>query len=50
MSGMVELIILKAPKKEKREETEDEAAFKEKKKAEAEALKTARDKGMHVVV
>jgi hypothetical protein len=34
-----------APKKAKKEETEDEIAFKEKKKAEGEALKTARDKG-----
>ncbi|KAG7452897.1 translation machinery associated TMA7 [Guyanagaster necrorhizus] len=37
---------LKAPKKEKKEETEDEIAFKEKKKAEAEALKAARDKAL----
>ncbi|KII88931.1 hypothetical protein PLICRDRAFT_698080, partial [Plicaturopsis crispa FD-325 SS-3] len=35
---------LKAPKKEKKEEDEDEKAFKEKKKAEAEALKAAREK------
>ncbi|KAK0502906.1 translation machinery associated TMA7 [Armillaria luteobubalina] len=37
---------LKAPKKDKKEETEDEIAFKEKKKAEAEALKAARDKAL----
>ncbi|KAK0483280.1 translation machinery associated TMA7 [Armillaria novae-zelandiae] len=37
---------LKAPKKDKKEETEDEVAYKEKKKAEAEALKTARDKAL----
>ncbi|KAK0197473.1 uncharacterized protein ARMOST_07807 [Armillaria ostoyae] len=37
---------LKAPKKDKKEETEDEVAFKEKKKAEAEALKAARDKAL----
>lgn len=36
----------KAPKKEKKEETEEDVAFKEKKKAEAEALKAAREKGM----
>lgn len=38
-------MMLQAPKKDKKEETEDEIAFKEKKKAEAEALKAARDKG-----
>ncbi|KAK0210419.1 translation machinery associated TMA7 [Desarmillaria ectypa] len=37
---------LKAPKKEKKEETEDEVAFKEKKKAEADALKSAREKAL----
>lgn len=37
---------LKAPKKEKKEETEDEIAFKEKKKAEADATKAARDKAL----
>ncbi|EDR11009.1 uncharacterized protein LACBIDRAFT_316099 [Laccaria bicolor S238N-H82] len=37
---------LKAPKKEKKEEMEEDVAFKEKKKAEAEALKAARDKAM----
>ncbi|KAG2020557.1 hypothetical protein CC2G_005881 [Coprinopsis cinerea AmutBmut pab1-1] len=37
---------LKAPKKEKREETEEDAAFKAQKKAEAEALKAAREKAM----
>ncbi|KAK0240495.1 translation machinery associated TMA7 [Armillaria borealis] len=37
---------LKAPKKDKKEETEDEVAFKEKKKAEADALKAARDKAL----
>lgn len=36
----------KAPKKEKKEEAEEDIAFKEKKKAEAEALKAAREKGM----
>jgi Translation machinery associated TMA7 len=40
-------MFLKAPKKEKKEETEDEAAFKEKKKADVEALKIAREKGMY---
>ena len=35
----------KAPKKDKREDTEEEAAFKEKKKAEEAALKAAREKG-----
>jgi hypothetical protein len=35
----------KAPKKGKKEETEEDIAFKEKKKAEAEALKAAREKG-----
>ncbi|KAF9459359.1 translation machinery associated TMA7-domain-containing protein [Collybia nuda] len=39
---------LKAPKKEKKEESEDEIAFKEKKKAEAEAMKAAREKGAPV--
>ena len=34
-----------APKKDKKEETEDEKAFKEKKKAEAEATKAAKEKG-----
>ena len=34
-----------APKKEKKEEDQDEIAFKEKKKAEADALKAAKDKG-----
>ncbi|KAF8983278.1 translation machinery associated TMA7 [Cyathus striatus] len=37
---------LKAPKKDKKEETDDEIAFKEKKKAEAEALKAAREKAL----
>ncbi|RDB21026.1 Translation machinery-associated protein 7 [Hypsizygus marmoreus] len=37
---------LKAPKKEKKDETEDEIAFKEKKKAEAEAMKAARERAM----
>ncbi|KAJ3482122.1 hypothetical protein NLI96_g7191 [Meripilus lineatus] len=36
---------LKAPKKEKKDMDDDEVAFKERKKAEAEALKAARDKG-----
>ncbi|KAG6836614.1 hypothetical protein H0H93_006035 [Arthromyces matolae] len=35
---------LKAPKKEKKEETEDEIAFKEKQKADAAAMKAAKDK------
>jgi len=39
------LISLKAPKKEKKEESEEEVAFKEKKKAEAAAMKVAREKG-----
>ncbi|KAF8919544.1 translation machinery associated TMA7-domain-containing protein [Mucidula mucida] len=39
---------LKAPKKDKKEETDDEIAFKEKKKAEAEALKAAREKGVYL--
>jgi len=42
---IADLTISQAPKKDKKEETEDEKAFKEKKKADAEALKTARDKG-----
>ncbi|KAG6878796.1 hypothetical protein C0993_008095 [Termitomyces sp. T159_Od127] len=37
---------LKAPKKEKTEETEEDAAFKERKKAEAAAMKAARDKAL----
>ncbi|KAF5332962.1 hypothetical protein D9758_016441 [Tetrapyrgos nigripes] len=37
---------LKAPKKDKKEGTEEDAAFKEKKKAEEAALKAARDKAM----
>ncbi|TFK42789.1 translation machinery associated TMA7 [Crucibulum laeve] len=37
---------LKAPKKDKKEETDEEVAFKERKKAEAEALKAARDKAL----
>lgn len=37
---------LQAPKKEKKEETEDEIAFKEKQKAEQAALKEAREKGV----
>ncbi|KAI0273853.1 translation machinery associated TMA7 [Gloeopeniophorella convolvens] len=37
---------LKAPKKEKREEDEEDAAFKAKKKADAEALKAAKDKAL----
>ncbi|KAF8636692.1 hypothetical protein AX17_003497 [Amanita inopinata Kibby_2008] len=35
-----------APKKEKKEDAEEDKAFKEKKKAEAEALKAARDKAL----
>ncbi|KAF8163070.1 translation machinery associated TMA7 [Crassisporium funariophilum] len=37
---------LKAPKKEKKEDTEEEAAFKEKKKVEADALKAAKDRAL----
>jgi len=37
---------LKAPKKEKKQETEEEIAFKQKKKEEAEAFKAARDKAL----
>ncbi|KAA1474812.1 translation machinery associated TMA7 [Dentipellis sp. KUC8613] len=37
---------LKAPKKAQKEVDEDEVAFKEKKKAEAEALKAAREKAL----
>uniref|UniRef100_A0A8H8CNM2 Translation machinery associated TMA7 n=1 Tax=Psilocybe cubensis TaxID=181762 RepID=A0A8H8CNM2_PSICU len=39
---------LKAPKKAAKEETEEDAAFKAKKKQEAEALKAAREKGSAV--
>ncbi len=42
--------MVQAPKKDKKEETEDEVAFKEKKKAEADALKAARDKGMSLSI
>jgi len=37
---------LKVPKKEKKEETEEEIAFKEKKKKEAEAEKAARERAL----
>ncbi|KAF9492261.1 translation machinery associated TMA7 [Pleurotus eryngii] len=37
---------LKAPKKDKKEETDEEKAFKEKQKQEAAALKNARDKAL----
>ncbi|KAJ2916873.1 hypothetical protein MD484_g3581, partial [Candolleomyces efflorescens] len=37
---------LKAPKKAKADETEEDAAFKAQKKAEAEALKAAREKAL----
>ncbi|KAG2752247.1 hypothetical protein P692DRAFT_20951662 [Suillus brevipes Sb2] len=37
---------LKAPKKEHKDEDEDDKAFKEKKKAEEAALKAARDKAV----
>lgn len=37
---------LKAPKKDKKEVDEDEAAFKDRKKAEADALKAAREKAL----
>ena len=36
---------MQAPKKEKTEEDEDDAAYKAKKKAETEALQAARNKG-----
>lgn len=36
---------VQAAKKEKKEEDEEDLAFKAKKKAEADALKAARDKG-----
>ena len=39
-------LCLKAPKKAKADETEEDAAFKAQKKAEAEALKAAREKGV----
>ncbi|KAH7889965.1 translation machinery associated TMA7 [Phlebopus sp. FC_14] len=37
---------LKTPKKDKKEEDEDDKAFKERQKAEAAALKVARDKAV----
>ncbi|KAI9446618.1 coiled-coil domain-containing protein 72 [Lactarius indigo] len=37
---------LKAPKKDKKEEDEDAAAFKAKQKADAEALKAAKEKAL----
>ncbi|KAG1730578.1 translation machinery associated TMA7 [Suillus lakei] len=37
---------LKAPKKEHKDEDEEDKAFKERKKAEEAALKTARDKAV----
>ncbi|KAI0282144.1 translation machinery associated TMA7 [Russula aff. rugulosa BPL654] len=37
---------VKKPKKEKKEEDEEDAAFKAKKKAEADALKAAKDKAL----
>ena len=36
---------MQAPKKDKKEEDEEDVAFKAKKKAEADALKAAREKG-----
>ena len=36
-----------APKKEKKEDTEEDQAFKTKKKAEEQALKEAKAKGMY---
>ncbi|KAI0306729.1 translation machinery associated TMA7 [Multifurca ochricompacta] len=36
---------LKAPKKDKKDEDDDDLALKAKKKAEAEALKAAKEKG-----
>ncbi|KAJ2931422.1 hypothetical protein H1R20_g5706, partial [Candolleomyces eurysporus] len=38
---------LKAPKKAKAEDTEEDQAFKAQKKAEADALKAARDKALN---
>lgn len=40
---------IQAAKKEKKEETEDEIAFKQKKKEDAEALKAAREKGERIL-
>ncbi|KAF4578628.1 hypothetical protein EYR40_001220 [Pleurotus pulmonarius] len=40
------LVAQVAPKKDKKEETEEEKAFKEKQKQEAAALKNARDKAL----
>jgi len=37
---------LKAPKKDKKDEDEDDAAFKAKQKAEAEALRAAKEKAL----
>ncbi|KAF8894432.1 translation machinery associated TMA7 [Infundibulicybe gibba] len=37
---------LKAPKKEKKEDSEEDAAFKERKKAEAEAMKAAKERAL----
>jgi hypothetical protein len=39
-------LCLKAPKKAKAEDTEEDAAFKAQKKSEADALKAAREKGV----
>jgi hypothetical protein len=40
-----DLTFPQAPKKDKKDEGEEDKAFKEKKKAEADALKAAREKG-----
>ncbi|KAJ8507178.1 hypothetical protein ONZ45_g10428 [Pleurotus djamor] len=40
------LILRKAPKKDKKEETEEDKAFKDKQKQEAAALKAAKDKAL----
>ncbi|KAJ7074339.1 translation machinery associated TMA7 [Mycena amicta] len=37
---------LKAPKKDKKDDDEEDAAFKAKQKADAEAIKAARDKAL----
>jgi translation machinery associated TMA7 protein len=42
---LVRCSLFQAPKKDKKDSDEEDAAFKAKKKAEAEALKAARDKG-----
>ncbi|PFH45662.1 hypothetical protein AMATHDRAFT_8833 [Amanita thiersii Skay4041] len=37
---------LKAPKKDKKEDTEEDKAYKDKQKADADAMKAAREKAM----